>query len=43
MRSVQTRVRYKVAPHSTPFFMMNGVISSGLGGTFVYLTGGGID
>ena len=38
MRSVQTRVRYKVAPHSTPFFM-----SSCLGGTFMYLTGGGID
>ena len=29
MRSVQLRVRYKVAPHSLPFFiMMNGVIGS---------------
>ena len=43
MRSVQSRVWYKVAPHSLPFFMMNGVISSYLGGTSLCLRGGGID
>jgi len=42
MRSVQSRVWYKVAPHSLPF-LMNGVISSYLGDTSLCLRGGGID
>jgi hypothetical protein len=42
MRSVQLRERYKVAPLSLPF-LMNGVISSYLGGTSLCLRGGGID